>query len=240
MHTEKMNGKAHTSDAPKRFDLEEPDEHGEIEKPKLVFSLRVKRVEPGDNFFVRLLSREYGGMFTHYYQKRSYFCPGDSCKCPVHNNPQSFTWKGYCAAELYDDVSKLWCPIVLEITERLEQDFRHRFARGQVWNLFRYAAKKTGEPVMGTLHEKQDEAQLPPSFEILPVLRTMYHWNGIMPLTAKNPLPDRVLVQPSQGCAPLALEPTQDKFEEQKRIESFEQEYERQRKEFSAKKRKGN
>lgn len=206
--------------------------------PRDVYALRVHRVEPGDNVYLRMLGNIYGGCFTHYYQKRSLYCPGDTCKCAVHNNPQCFTWKGYVAAELYSEQQRLWLPVVFEITERLEQDFRYRFKRGQVWNVFRYAVKKSGEPVMGTLHEELDPATLQKPFDIQPVLRTMYHWSGPILLTAKNPLPDRVLVEPSAGAPPQALAPTSERTAEGQRIESFEKEFERRKKEMAAKRKK--
>ena len=219
------------------------DDHGEIadEAPEVrrdVYALRVHRIEPGDNSYVRMLSASYGGCFTHYYQKRSLYCPGEVCKCPVHKDPQCWTWKGYCAAELYDEKNEVWLPVVFEITERLEQDFRKRFARGQVWNVFRYAIKKSGEPVMGTLHETVDPRTIQEEFDIQPVLRTLYHWSGVIHLDKKNPLPDRVLVAPTKGAAPQALRPSAEQAAGQEQGERDRRSFEERAKEFSAKRRK--
>lgn len=216
----------------------DPDTQEEPQEQRDVYALRVYRVEAGENVYLRMLSDSYGGCFTHYYQKRSLYCPGDVCKCAVHNNPQCWTWKGYCAAELYDDKKALWLPVVFEITERLEQDFRHRFKRGQVWNVFRYAIKKSGEPVMGTLHETLDPRTLQKPFDLQPVLRMLYHWNGVIILDKKNPLPDRVLVAPTKGDAPQALQLTGDKQADDEQRERDQRSFEERAKEFSAKRRK--
>lgn len=168
-----------------------------------VVAIKVLRIEPGHTAYVRTLSTEYGGIMTHWFKGRSHFCCGANCDATMHKTKRY--WKGYTPVELYSEADGLWYPWVLEITEHLELDFRGRFDRGQVWELFRYEAKTIGEPVRGVLHETVDLDKLRPAFDIVPILKTMYHWLEPMPITVKNPLPGRTIAEPTQGDAPAIL-----------------------------------
>src|SRR5881394_1208393 len=81
--------------------------------------LRVFRVEPGTSWHVLVLSREVGGIMTHWYKGRSRFCPPDgTCEPQQHKSPRF--WKGYAAAQVWDAAHSLWQPVVLEVSESLE------------------------------------------------------------------------------------------------------------------------
>lgn len=175
----------------------------EYDDSKPVYALRVFRVEPGMQVFVRMLSPEIRGVMTHFHRGRSQVCMGDDCPPAMHREKQF--WKGYVACEFYDKKPKLWFPTVLEVTECLELDMRGIIERGQVWELFRHAEAKKGEPVRGALHETLDAAKLRDPFDIIPVLRTLYHCLGVFPASVKNPLPPRVLIQPTSDDAPQVL-----------------------------------
>lgn len=164
--------------------------------------LEVLRVKPGDMFFARLLSEKYCGLFTHYYQKRSHVCKGEHCSSIIHKIDR--TWKGYAAVEINSGKpnDRKWYPWVLEITEHLELDFRHRFKRGQTWELFCPAAVDRKRPgVEGKLWDVPTSATLPAAFNIVPTIQNLYHCFEL-DLSAKNPLPDRVYVEVSDDAPP--------------------------------------
>lgn len=164
------------------------------------YPLRVFRVAPGARHFVRTLSARYYGLFTHFLRGRSLYCEGDECLPAIHRTTRY--WKGYFAGEVYSKKDQLWLPVVLEITEHLELDLRHRFARGQVWDMSRLPeSKKKREPVQGTLLETLDERAVPPAFSIVECLQHLYHRTDL-DLNARNPLPDRVVVTASRCITP--------------------------------------
>lgn len=165
--------------------------------------LEVLRVKPGHQFFARMLSERYCGLFTHWYQKRSHVCRGVDCSSVLHKIDK--TWKGYAAVEINsgkkDD--RKWYPYVLEITEHLELDFRRRYARGQTWELWAPPKELHGKrpAVEGKLWEVPVSPNLPREFNIIPTIQNLYHVFEL-DLTAKNPLPDRVIVEVSDDAPP--------------------------------------
>jgi hypothetical protein len=168
-----------------------------------VYPMRVLRVDPGQAWFVRMLSKRYWGLFTHWEGGRGVYCPGEGC--PAARHAKQRLWKGYASAEVYEQRVNLWHPCVLEITEHLELDFRDRFDRGQVWHLTReMPTDKRKTPVVGELHETCDETKWPSAFDIVPVLKTVYHVQKIE-MGFPNPMPARTMVQPSEGAPPAAL-----------------------------------
>lgn len=170
------------------------------EAPRPVIALRVFRQEPGQSHFVRLLSSRYGGCFTHYVKERSQYCDPEGCRWGCPKAPQ--IWKGYAAADVYDDAVKLWLPVCFELTEALELDFRDKWQRGQVWRVTRpVKKKKKNEARFAVLIEQHSESSLPPEFDFLPCLLNTFHIFAI-DLCHKNPLPPRVLVQAAAGPVP--------------------------------------
>lgn len=164
--------------------------------------LKVFRVDPGQTVTVRMLSKSYGGLFTHWARGRSHYCNPDGCDGTLHKTERF--WKGYAAADIWNRQRALWFPVVLEITEHTELDLRQVYKRGQVWELERPAqAKSKKGPVRAWLIESRDPAQVPPAHEIVPVLRHLYHVDCI-DLESSNPMPDRVYVEPSADPGPAA------------------------------------
>jgi hypothetical protein len=171
--------------------------------PSTVYPLSLFRVAAGKRVIARMLSVEVRGLFTHYVRGRSLYCHGEACPLAVHRG-EAF-WKGYLAVELWDKACEHWLPACLEVTEKLELDFRDRYSRGQLWELWR--DKETGgkrSPVHGTILEERDPKGFPPAFDVLAVLRTIYHATEIE-LNAVNPLPKVPQVSPSAGAGPLPL-----------------------------------
>lgn len=168
--------------------------------PRPVIALRVFRQEQGQSHFVRLLSSHYGGCFTHYVKERSQYCDPQACRWGCPKAPQ--VWKGYAAADVYDDNAKLWMPVCFELTEALELDFRGRWRRGQVWRVTRpVKKKKKQEARFAVFVEQHPECSLPQEFDFIPCLLNTFHIFAI-DLAFKNPLPPRVLVEATAGPVP--------------------------------------
>jgi hypothetical protein len=162
------------------------------------FVLKVERVHEGQTMIVRTLSETYGGLFTHYVRVQgkgeSVYCDPAFC-CTGRVRDKRF-WKGYAACQWWRPELKVWVPITLEITESLELDFRDRFARGQVWELYRgEKTKRKQSPTMGRLLRQDAPESVPPEFDYKPPLSSLYHVFEL-DLSVKNPLPKRVLVEP--------------------------------------------
>ena len=188
--TESMNGK-HTTHP--------------IEPPKKMVIVRVFRIEPGTTAFLRMLSPEYGGIFTHFHRGRSQYCTGQGCVSPAHKIDR--VWKGYVASQVWEAAGKKWFPVCLEITESLELTFRGIYARGQVWELWRHQGPKGKSlPVEGKLCEERDQASTPPPFSLMPCLRSLFHVDHL-DMSELNPLPPRVVVEESRDAGPAALQP---------------------------------
>ncbi len=165
------------------------------------YPLDVFRVKSGVTCFVRTLSPDYGGLYTHYERGRSHYCPGDRCGCVRVRLPR--IWKGYASVEVYDGRAKLWAPAVLEITEGLELDLRGQYARGQVWELTRdEQTDKKATPVRGRLLEVLKAEQVPAAFPFKPVLIRVYHAPEGLETCHANPMPPRVMVSHSEGPPP--------------------------------------
>lgn len=165
--------------------------------------LRVFRVEPATTEHVRLLSYAYGGLFTHW-GKRSLYCDPRGCRVSGCPRGERY-WKGYGLVERWVEQALIWVPVVLEITENLELDFRGVWARGQVWRLTRMGQegrKKT--PVTGRMVETLDPDSVRPEVGIGSVLKAMYHVDQIS-LEAKNPMPPRTYVEPVKGAPPPGM-----------------------------------
>lgn len=171
--------------------------------PSGQFALRIFRVSEGSEWFIRTLAHSYGGLFTHWFQGASRYCQEEDC--PAHLHKLDKQWKGYTPVEVWDLALKLWIPSVLEITERLELDFRLHFQRAQVWRLTRNKDyQKKRQPVFGKLIDQLDEMTLPEPFEILPVLQTTFHRQWFN-LNQQNPLPLPPKLAASPGLPPRVL-----------------------------------
>jgi len=173
-------------------------------RPANHHAVRVHRIETPGGQFVRMLSPDYKGLFTHYMKGRSHYCVGESCRIPTHATDR--TWKGYVAAELLLRAPKpVWVPICLEITEYLELDFRDIYARGQLWELYKQDdGKGKKAAVTGRLHPDPAPAELRKPFDIIPCLRSIYH-RDVIDLKHPSPLPARVYLPEVEGNLPEVL-----------------------------------
>lgn len=178
-------------------------------------ALRLLRVAKETTVRVRSLSEVIHGLITHYGRNGSEACQGeDVCPPGLHRFK---IWKGYTPVEWWEPRSGCWIPAVLEVTERLEQDFRSKWSRGQVWKLSRGPdTKKKRSPVIGELVENLDPRSLRDPFPILPPLFSIYRLLEL-PESVPNPLPGRILIQPSSGLAPADLVAAQVVNQEQPR-----------------------
>lgn len=175
-----------------------PQEPGRSEATS--YALRLFRVAPDTSYHLRTLSHAYGGVLTHYTKGGSVWCNPEGCLSPFHKKGP--IWKGYCTCELYDEANRWWAPVVFEMSEACELDFRGRYRRGQIWIVERAPlVDHKKPPVRARLIGEAAEDELPPAHDYVPVLRSVYH---AFNLTAgvKNPLPARVIVQPTTGAPP--------------------------------------
>lgn len=172
------------------------------------FVLEVKRFKEGESAYVRTLSEKLDGLAYHWWKGRGEFCSPKGCPGEIHK--QKLCWKGYFAGEIYEERTKLWRPWAIEVTQALELDFRRVYERGQVWFIeLLKPTKKSSPPLTGRLIERLDPASVPPPFDFLPTLCSMY--NAEVQLGVKNWLPDRVIIAPSTGPAPKPIQADHDK-----------------------------
>lgn len=167
------------------------------------YALRLFRIPPGSEFRLRTLSPAYSGLLSHYTRNGSEWCNPRGCQSPYHKKGP--IWKGYCTCDLYDEANRWWAPIVFELTETCELDFRGVYKRGQVWVVERAAiVEKSKPPCRARLIGEADPAELPPAYDYMPVLRSVYHAFELT-VGIPNPLPPRVMVQPMTGAPPADL-----------------------------------
>lgn len=161
--------------------------------------VRVLRVEAGQTADLWSLSPDLGGLFTHFASKRSHYCPGATCGCPLSRVQR--VWKGYIAALHYVVADDSYHAVVLEVSEHAELDMRGRYQRGQMWRLQRPAERRGRHgPVVALLSPQPAPVALPQPFCVEKVLRHLYHCDEI-DLRHKNPLPDRVVIAPISASA---------------------------------------
>lgn len=181
------------------------------------FQLRVLRFEKGQTIALRLLSvptlhvqgePRIGGCLTYFKSHTHYF---DRANPAQGIKRQDLVWKGYVAAEAYEQRQNLWLPCVLEITEHMELDLRGEPLRGQVWSVTRpHPTKKAKHPPMiATWLEDRDPDSFPVPFDMQPTLRILYHTDQVL-LDVPNGLPARPMVLPSQGEPPPGYVPLSD------------------------------
>jgi hypothetical protein len=165
------------------------------------FSIKVVRIGDGQSLKFRMLGDRYSGLMT-FYNGKSQYCPNPKQWLERNQNKQLF-WKGYVAAEFWNADTRRWYACVLELTQASELDLRGRYKRGQTWLFYRQEKPKKGpeQPVMARLLESADPATLPPAFDVLPILRTLYNYTDLV-LGTSNPVPGRILAVPSDGPAP--------------------------------------
>lgn len=179
--------------------LKSPDRSPDRAEPE--YTLRILRIAAKQRLTLRTISPHYGGLYTHWYKGRSHYCPGRE-ECQLHRS--DVVWKGYAAVETWDQTQALWFPWVLEITEGLELDFRGRWDRGQVWEVWRIEdnRKRDTTPIRGKLLEERNPDDFPPAYDLRPQLMHVYHVRELR-LDQLNPLPPRQLVKPNPGAPPI-------------------------------------
>lgn len=173
--------------------------------------LEVFRVAEGFTWHVWLLAYNPCGLYTHWIKDKSRYC--DPRGCRFNCDREEKFWKSYAPTLVFEPDRELWIPAVLEISERLELDFRGHAQRGQVWSVSR--APQSGEshtPVRGQLQEERKPSCTPPAFDHLPILCALYHSDAIS-LTKACPLPDKFRVEACNGERPKALKTAEEERE---------------------------
>lgn len=151
---------------------------------------------PGDATKGRIL-----GYRTHWDGYTSRVCVGP-IDCPTGLHRIKPVWYGYLAVERWDEQLRLWVPCVLQVTESMELDMRDQVARGQYWSLAMDGKKKKGNAARASLEGPCRADELPHPFDILPVLRALYHEPELRPPWMENPQPGRIALAPSIGAPP--------------------------------------
>jgi hypothetical protein len=165
------------------------------------YPLDVFRVKPGTTHSVKTVTDSYGGLFGHYKQKRTRYCPGEQCSCEHRKLPR--VWYGFAACFRFDRDQKLWLPIVLQVSEALDHCFHGKYRRGQVWTLSRAeeSKEKPFPPILGQLVEELKAHQVPEGFPVKPVLQRVFRTTEIA-LVHANPVPPPVRIVVEEAPPP--------------------------------------
>lgn len=165
--------------------------------------VEILSVKDDQSCVVRFLGG-YSGTILHYLGWNYAPCKEPDEVCPASIHTKRKLWRGWSPVEQWDDVAGVWWPMVLEITEYLEEILRGRSLRGEVWGISRPKVKKTGSPVVGVFVERQPQESLRKPFEIKSVLLRAYHVDD-MQLGKPNPVPPKLILGPTEGERPIAL-----------------------------------
>lgn len=175
--------------------------------------VRVLRIEKGQSATLRMLSPlglvvngipRIAGCMTFFKKHTHYF---DRQNPPGGIKTTDLVWKGYLAAELYDQPTNRWYPTVFEVTEHCELDLRYRYDRGQVWKVRKElpTQKKKNPTVRAELLEERDPDTFPPPFDFSGVLWHVFHYPNVV-LDVPNPLPGRTMIEASSGDPPPGVQ----------------------------------
>jgi len=183
-------------------------------------ALRVFRCKEGESHFLRLLQGPHDdgrikGLLCHWCKKRSHYCLGNDCPPAIHRSGSQ--WRGYLAAEHFQERLGVWHPVCFEVTEYSELEMRDLAQRGQTWTVSRaMRAQDKIFPVVARLHARNDPSTMPAPFPLLPTLQHIYHCPWVA-LNVDCPLPSRTFVSPSIGDDPrkASEQPTKDSPEEE-------------------------
>ncbi len=165
--------------------------------------LRVLSLKPGERQVVRIRDNVKDGVvlgcFTHW-AKKTVYCRGTECPITLHRSP--LTWYGFLDGDFWDENVKRWMRTVIQVTESLEQDFRYRIARGQMWEIFRDdKVEGRNPPWQGRLIMEEIPDQLGEPFPVVNQLMHTLHTLDVR-LQYPNPLPPREIVSYVEGFAP--------------------------------------
>jgi hypothetical protein len=167
-------------------------------------SVRIWAIDEKEEFYIRTLSPSCEGMFIHWLGKKPYPCLKE--ECPGERHKKDRFWTGFVHVERWLDKEQVWFPCVMQVSPRLELDFRDVYQRGQVWQISRIRHNgKLRYPVVGVMLQKLKAETLPQPLDILPILRTAYNCFRFV-LGEKNPLPPRTLAIPSNDPPPLGIQ----------------------------------
>lgn len=165
----------------------QPDASG----PGRLRPVRVLSIDGTEPVVVRFLGG-YQGALLHWPGRRYYVCQGEK-NCPLDMHKKRTVWKGWAAAEQWEEASRMWWPACLEITENLEPELRGRQLRGEVWVLTKSQDKRDGSPVEGRLLETVSPKKLRQAFDVKPILCRIYGVRDF-PWGIANPVPPKLVL----------------------------------------------
>jgi hypothetical protein len=164
--------------------------------------VEILRCGEGEQFFVRALSDNYGGLYTHYVNGFTKYCPGERCSCK--HSKLDRLWKGYAPVETWNAEIELWIRAVWEITDHCEHCINGKWERGRVWNVMRrqgdIEVKKY--PVQAVGGELLDQRRLQQPFDWQAVLRRQWRVFEALETHHGNPLPRQLMAEYVEGDAP--------------------------------------
>jgi len=156
----------------------------------------------------------YEGCMVHY-KGGNVYCPGED-DCPASMHREQLLWKGYTAVDLWDKSLNHYLPMVLEVSESLEHQLRGRNLRGEVWVLQR-KGHRNKKQITGDYTERRDSKSIRPAFDVLPIVRTLYHCSTLC-LGLDNPVPSPTMLEAYLGAPPSIAFPDAGE-EENKKID---------------------
>lgn len=170
-----------------------------------IHPLRLLRLKEGEQATIWITHFVDGsrikGLFTRHLDSQSQIISQEEAQERVKGRPG--VWKGYISACEWKKDEKRWVPVVVEVTERSEQDFRGKIQRGQIWKLSKAPKEKNKKsPLRAAYLEARPEAETPPALDVLPKLRNDIFRQAFVALVYDNPLPDLVFVAAVEAAAP--------------------------------------
>jgi hypothetical protein len=167
------------------------------------YPLQVFRLKPGKKVHARLLSNFCGGVLTHWQKGGAEYCDDNECPQALHKLKQQ--WKGYVAAEVYNQGQQLWYPVCLELTEKCEHDMRPHLQRGAIFLLEYTLAVKGDKSKLRAKHlETCTNPDWPPAFELLQCVQCLYRNFKTLHLGHPNPIPLPLMMNPTPGEVPAS------------------------------------
>jgi hypothetical protein len=161
--------------------------------------VRVLSVPFGNVIAVRFLG-PLQGLPTHFYQRHTIACEGDA-DCPAAAHKQRQVWKYYASSQFWLNSQAVWRSACLEGTEALEEMLYGRELRGEVWMLTREGDTAKKSKVVGTFCERLSDADVPPAFDIEPILLRFYRVKKLL-LGLSSPVPRRLLLSDTRAPGP--------------------------------------
>lgn len=163
-------------------------------------TVRLLRLKKGERRLLLALSEAILGFMGHWDGKYFQSCRQRQGRCKWC--PGLTAWRGYVAALVWADSAARWEPFGVELSDRDELALRDQYRAGTRWSLFRpWPVRTVNQRLQVSLRGAHESAELPPPFDFLPLLRSLYQDPDLL-LDLPNPLPAETVVRYAQPEAP--------------------------------------